>query len=470
MHRATAPPAGRLRPAEVVLAIASAALVGGAAAWIRPSELAAGLVLVAAVAAGAAPFVLFTFAGHPHRPEPATLGSRAGDPAPVAADASFTTVVRVGGEPLELVRACVILAARAGPTVVVASTRTDDLRELLDLGVAVYRAGTHEEALNAAVADIATGALLVIGPGAVPIGAACHEAAAGLRGSIGWAIGTVRPLAVDSYVPECREELGAWLRASARASGLVLWERDATIVRTDMLRRHPLEPDQPLGIWLRAQNSGGIEAGVVAMRFAPAGAAAFWPDTVGRQGALAADLGGVVRRGTARTRILALALLVREVYAYPLGIWLLAPLLVAATGTFPFRCTPGLFLVSVGGLAAARWLVIRRVLDLGLHPLNELVAAAFSARVTAGAARRGHQAGDAECGAAIAAVARMERARVRARVLLPIVVRDGVASPPKSRRPSPSWSSCSSGCSCSGWSRSGTGCAVSAGRHSRFPS
>jgi signal peptidase len=381
VDRAAARPALRLRVVEVLLAGASVGLVGAVAACVRPTAVLPGLLLVAALTAGVAPFVLLTLCGSGRAPDaaapPAPLEGSGEGPA-----RTVTTVVRVGGEPIELVRACVIVAARAGPTVVVTGTRTDLPGELEPLDVPVYRAATAEQAVNAAAREISTDTVLVIDPGAVPIGPACEAAAADLHASAGWAIGTVRAFAGESYAPDCREALGSRLRASARTRGLVLWERDATLVRTELLRRHPLEPARPLGAWLRAlgeRGVGGRDAGVLALRFAPAGAAVFWPATVGRQRELAADLGDAVGRGAARVRILALALLVRELYAYPLGIWLLAPLIVAATGELPFRGAAGPLLGAILGLALARWLVVRRALGVPLRPLDELVAAAFDA-------------------------------------------------------------------------------------------
>ena len=364
------------RAAELTVAVASVGVVLATVWVLRPSEVVAGMVLVAAIAAGAAPFVIVAFAagGAPARPEPL---------ARVDDGARVTTVVRVGGEPLEMVLACVALTSRAGPTFVVTAARPDLDAALAALGVPLVRDESIEVALRCAARSIATDAVLVIQPGAVPVMPACTRAAGRLTDRTGWVVGAVRSFDDDSYAPETREVLGARLRARAWTAGLHLWERDATIVRTQLLRDHPIPPRRPWGAWLRSLRAHGAvgarDDAVLALRTVPAGASVFWPATVSRQRAAAADLSDAMRSGSARSRVLAAGLLLRELYAYPLTVWLLAPLIASASGMFPFRWSPLPFLALVLGAAVARWLVLRVEHGIALHPLRDLLAAAYDA-------------------------------------------------------------------------------------------
>jgi signal peptidase len=380
------------RALDALVAGASVAAVVAAIGAIRPGHAAAASVLVAAMALGAAPFVLlFAAGGGPGAPRGGTEGAAG----PGAARRTVTTVVRVGGEPAELIQACLILATRQGRTVVVTATRADLPELLAPLAVPVFAGPTVEEALRDAVATIESPAILVVQPSALPDLTACEAAAARLRGQTGWAVGSVRSFGGDDYAPDLRDVLGARLRATTRRRGLTLWEPDATLVRTDLLRAHPMEPGRPWGAWLRALRAHGYEgadAEALALRVAPSGAQVFWPATISRQRALGADLGDAAGRGSVRSRVLALALLLRELYAYPFGVWLLAPLLVAVDPAFPFRIPAPVFLAVVAALAAARGALLRAHSGVGFHPLLELVAAAFDApgslRALAGALRR----------------------------------------------------------------------------------
>ncbi|MFA5884434.1 MAG: signal peptidase I [Acidimicrobiia bacterium] len=364
------------RPAELAVAVASVGVALTAAWLVRPSDVAAGIILVAAIAAGAAPFVIVAFAagGEPAAPEPidgVDDGTR------------VTTVVRVGGEPLELVLACVALTSRAGPTFVVTAARPDLDAALAALGVPLVRDETIEAALRRAAGSVATDAVLVIQPGAVPVMPACARAASRLTDRTGWVVGAVRSFDDDSYAPETREVLGARLRARAWTGGLDLWERDATIVRTQLLRDHAIPPRRPWGAWLRSLRahgtSGARDDAVLALRTVPAGAPVFWPATVSRQRATAADLSDAMTSGSARSRVLGAGLLLRELYAYPLMVWLLAPLIVSASGAFPFRWPPIPILALVLGAAVARWLVLRLEHGIALQPLRDLLAVAYDA-------------------------------------------------------------------------------------------
>jgi signal peptidase len=315
------------------------------------------------------------------------LGTRAAPPLPqgpaVNADhdrvGSVTTVVRLGDEPPETARSTVALARRDGPTVVIAAGRPvpDDVAAEAD---AVHVADTIGEALVAAATAATTDALLVVSARAVPRMDACRRAAALLDDRVGWVCGASRPFNRDRYASDRREVLGAALRRRS-PSTLALWETDATLVRRDLLVDHPLAAGRPWGAWLRsraAEGTTGLRTDeTLSWRAAPVAAGSYWPDAVARQRASAADLSMAASTGPVRARLSAGLLLARELYAYPLIVWLATPLLLTDTGTL--GVDPWLGVAALGATCIARWWSLRVALGIDLVPRADLTAAIYHA-------------------------------------------------------------------------------------------
>ena len=303
----------------------------------------------------------------------------------VTHDATVTTLIRLGGEPLEVARTTILLAAEAGATAVLAVDADIDADvdpDLVALGVPIHTGATFADALASALDGIDTHAVLIVSARSVPRLDECRAAASRMTGSIAWAVGETDPFHRGGFVPASREIVDARLRASARARGLVLWEPDATLVRTDALRNHPIAPGRPWGSWLRslvAEEWMGIEVDdALALRAVPVDAEAYWPDTVSRQWGRAADLAGAATSGPARNRFMALGLLARELFAYPLLVWAAAPLLVGGSGAFPFGWPSAVCVALAFAAATARWASLRIALGVGLHPIRDASATAHA--------------------------------------------------------------------------------------------
>ena len=350
---------------------ATLTLAVAALAWlsVRPDRAVGGALVGVALAWSAVPLLVEM-----------TAGRNRGDGGRSAHGSigTVTTVIRLGDEPLEVARTSISLAVQAGPVALV-STAQDIPEPLRDLGVPIHVDPTIEGAVAAAAAEARTWAVLVISARAMPCADECRAAAGRLGGRVGWAVGSVRVFNDDGYAPDGREVIGARLRSRARARGLDLWETDATIVRTDVLRDHPIRPGRPWGRWLRDLRAAGLEGvehrGALALRAAPADAAAYWPDTTARQRGSAADLADAIGSGRPAARLLAAALLSRELFALPMLIWLLTPAMIGSNGEFPFAIGALPSLAILTGLAVARWMSLRFALGVELHPVADATSA-----------------------------------------------------------------------------------------------
>ncbi len=356
-------------------ALASGGLVVALACLLRGPDL-AGVTVLLAVAWGAAPHVLEVAAGLGGRRRPAGADE---DRPP----GTVTIVVRLGTEPPDVALSSILMALAAGPTVVLATERRPLLDEIHAAGAAVVVGPTLEVALHAAAHHVQTDGILVTSASAFPVGDAARLAAGHLTGSVGWVVGEAPSCNPDRHTPPWLDVLGVRRRARAAERGLVAWEPDATVVRTALLRGTPIEPGRPWGAWLRALAARGWQGatfdGTVAWRTMPSDAGPASSVDAMRQRAAAADLAEAAVALRGRARLLAAAALLREVYAYPALLWLVGPLLIARSGTFPFRCSPLVFLALQLGAATARWASGRRVHGVPLHPLQELEAAATRA-------------------------------------------------------------------------------------------
>ncbi|MEO8695381.1 MAG: signal peptidase I [Acidimicrobiales bacterium] len=342
-----------------------------AAVLVRPSQTLTATILVVAMAWGALPVAIDAIVTRRDTVAP-----------PKQEHGTYTVIICIGDEPVEETRASVIAAASTGPTAVAAIDRSA-VDALGPLPVPVFVESTFEAALRRAAHGIDTDAVLIVSPSSFPVADACEAAAGSIRGGAGWVIGSSPVFNNDGYAVETRDVLGRQQRRSARACGLDLWERDATVVKTQLLRDIPIEPMTPWGGWLRALRKSG-EVGVeqrmaVAVSAYPVNARRYWIDAVAERRRQVADLADAVRTGRGSPRWVALGLLLRNLHAYPLTIWLMAPLLIAQAAAFPFRCSPVALLCVVGMSSAFRWLVDRRVTHMELRPLHDALAAAYDA-------------------------------------------------------------------------------------------
>ncbi len=292
-----------------------------------------------------------------------------------------TFVMSLGEERPDIARTSIVLAAQAGPVHVVATRHHDLIDDLADTDVTEHVAATIQEAILDAAAAVTTDAVLLLSASAFPVAEQSERGAAKLVEGVGWVTGTAPTFNQDRYAPKERELLGSRVRSAARQLGLHTWEPDATIVRTSLLREHPLDPTRPYGRWLRARAAEGWEGRAypapVAVQAAPADAPVFWPARTSRQRGVVADLADAAATGRLRQRALAAALLVRELLAVPMLCWLLAIVLIGRSGNFPLRVAPPAFFAIVALLSGGRWVSSRMAYGIGLHPVDEARAAAY---------------------------------------------------------------------------------------------
>ncbi len=362
-----------VRSLAVLSAVASALGVLATASWAQQRDGLTATILIAMTWAAAVAAVDAVIVW---RDSPATrlwAASRG--------RASVTFVVRLGEERVDIARASIALAARAGSVIVVATRHHAMLDDLGDVDVHEHIAPTIAEALRDAVLTITTDAVLVLSASAFPLGDACETAAALLSGRVGWVIGTAPAFNNDRFAPGERELISARTRTAAREFGLVTWEPDATIVRTSLLRSFPLEPGRPDGRWLRSRAAddwyGVTFAEPLAVRAAPADAPVFWATETRRQRGVAADLADATLHGAFGARLIAGGILLRELYAYPMAMWLFAFVLIGRNATLPLSVSPVTFFAIVGALAVVRWTSSRLAFGVGVHPIDEARGAAY---------------------------------------------------------------------------------------------
>jgi signal peptidase I len=147
------------------------------------------------------------------------------------------------------------------------------------------------------------------------------------------------------------------------------------------LVEHPVDPNRTWGTWLRERQADGqcganVE-GSLSLRAAPVAAGAFWPDSLARQRAAAIDVAGATTTGPGRARFVSALLLARELYVYPLLVWLLAPVLMG--NGFSFRLDPWLCSAAVGVAALARWWSLRSALGVEPMPRADILGAVYHA-------------------------------------------------------------------------------------------
>jgi len=264
---------------------------------------------------------------------------------------------------------------------VVATSHHELLDDLAPLGIREFVAPSIADAVRDAARAVTTDAVHLISASAFPLGDASARAAARLGDDVGWVIGSAPAFNNDRYAPGEREALGADARRDARALGLITWEPDATIVRTSLLREHPLLVARPDGAWLRDRAAegwrGAVQPEPVAVRAAPADAPVFWPTQTARRRGAVADLADAITSGPLSARGAAFGALLRELFALPIVLWLLAIVAIARSNSFPLTISATAFFAGMAGLTVVRWVASRLAYGVGLHPVDEARAAAY---------------------------------------------------------------------------------------------
>lgn len=368
----------RLGPMAGALAVA--ATLGAAvvmAATIEPGRTWAAVPMIVATLWGTAPLVALL----------ATEGSSDrwvwGGLEPVDADqspgeATVTTVIRVGDEPDEIAAAATEMACQLGPVALVGRRPAISL----PAGVIDVCDTPVGEALATVARGASTPAVLIISGRAAVSPHGVHRAVAHLRWGCDWVWGRTRSFNDDRFVPGQRDRVGDRLRRRALEAGLTLWEPDATLVRTSLLLQGAPRHGRPIGRWLRGGAHEGA-TGVVTdeqltVRAAPVSAEHHWPDALARQRAAAADLADALfstgpGAGGWRGRLVAAALLLRELYAVPLVVWMAAPVVLASGPVFGVDLAVGVGVLFT--LGVARWAALRVAVGVPLTPRGDLLAA-----------------------------------------------------------------------------------------------
>ncbi|MBS1837735.1 MAG: signal peptidase I [Actinobacteria bacterium] len=289
-------------------------------------------------------------------------------------DGSVTTIVVIGDEPGDLQRHCVSLAHQTGPCIVLTTTGRGTAVE--DLDVPIVGGATVADALTAALDDIHTDAVLLLSARAVPAVEGCRAAARHLDRNHPWVVGRTRPFNRDNFAADTGGRVSAGLRARASASGLALWEPNATLVRTEALRDNGFPSRRPRGTWLRARLADGaapvVVDDVVALVAVPASARTFWPDSFAQQRGAAADAAAAARTEHGIARLLAALVVARESFAWVLPIWLAVLLIGTVSGELPFRMAHGVAPAWLAGVLTLRWFGLRRSLGMRLRPSSDL--------------------------------------------------------------------------------------------------
>ena len=192
-----------VRPLAVLTAIASALAIGATAYWSRQWNFVTVTMLVALVWSATVAAV------------DATTGWRWWVPEtdPSGRSTPITCVMRLGEERIDIARTSLVLAAQAGPVVVVATRHHAFLDDLCDGDIIEYVAPTITEALEQALAVVSTEAVLVLSASAFPVSDTCAQASGRLTDDVGWVIGRAPAFNNDRYAPGERPIRGTRGRA-----------------------------------------------------------------------------------------------------------------------------------------------------------------------------------------------------------------------------------------------------------------
>lgn len=371
-----APPRRGATTAEVLSVLCTAAALAWLPFLARPGRWPITVLVALAVLAGSAG-VIADLSTLPARRRSARVGDAPTTEEPTT-EGTFTTIVVLGDEPAELQRHSVVLARRAGPCIVVSPGGDHGLSDLDVEVVTPGPSGSWADALRDAVDRVDTDGVLLLSGRATPVADSCRRAAALLDDHHAAVVGSTRSFNDDGYGSDTRGRVSSRLRRRGALVGLALWEPNATLVRTEDLRRDPLPDRRPRGAWLRARRSegrGSIDvAEPLAMVASPAGAHTFWPQSMAHQRGAAADAADAVRSTRGVARLAALAFATRACFAWSMVAWLVVLFTGTISGELPFRTAHGSFAALVGVTLLLRWIGLYRSVGQSVHPLQDLRA------------------------------------------------------------------------------------------------
>ncbi len=311
-----------------------------------------------------------------------------------ADDTGFTTVMRMGDVPHNIARTTATVAAEAGPVVLVVCDAV--VPDGLPDSVTVVGDSDPARAMALAVEQVGTESTLLVSARALPDGDVCGDAAS-LLGcapvpdgvcsddsappALDWIVGASQPLNRDRFGPDRADLVDAPLRRRSVDLGLWLWEPNAVLVRTDLLRAHPLRTERPLGSWLRGRAQEGRQGDVVdrtlTLRGVPVSSHGYWPEAVARQRAQVADLSDAMRRrAPLRARVQAALLLCRALGGWSAVLWMLT--FVMWTDSSPIHVDAAARFGSVLGFTLLlRWLALRASVGVRVRPVVDVLSALY---------------------------------------------------------------------------------------------
>ena len=365
---------GRRRLAQVAVAAVSAATAPRLVLLAVEARLGAwpsAVELWLTVAFPALPFPVLAWA------------ARRPDPTHPPGEASVGVVVCLVDNSPDEARATLRGIAALGPTVALTTDPATAERAGAD-GVPAVVGATMIAGLATAAESISAAGVFVLTDSAYPDLHAARRAASLFDDPhVGWVTGRALPLNRDGYGPTGRQRLDSRLRVHCRAAGAALWEGDATIVRTRLVRELPPRPDEGWSAWLRRAGAAGWRGATTTEALAgqrlPVTADSYWRQAVIRQRLHAAGLADACRHGPRRARLRAAALLMRSLYGWWLVLVLAAPAALALQGEFPFSVRKLHFVVGMSALGTMRWAVLRWVHGLPLRPARDVLAMAYDA-------------------------------------------------------------------------------------------
>lgn len=343
--------------------------------WIpfltRPGAWPAAVLVMVALLAGCSGVALDLLA---------RLGRSQSDPAsggtPADAAVGSTTLIVLGDEPVELQHNTAVLAMAAGPCVVIEPRGRAVPEQIVDLGSPIVVAQGLSAGVAAALDHVTTGACLLVSGRAVPV--IGPDEVAAMLDSRRWVTGSTEPIGVERGAPDVGYEVGAALRGRAASAGLVLWEPNATAVRTDALRGDPLPDRAPRGSWLRATPSAGDvgrhSSRVISAVAVPTSTSSFWAESVAQQSGFVADAAAAVRSERGRPRLAALLVLLRLLPVWAIPAWLAVLLTGALTESVPFDTAWGLFPLALIGVVTVRHVSLHRALGVAMQPRAQALA------------------------------------------------------------------------------------------------
>lgn len=381
--RSTAASAG-----ELLGLAGTAALVVWIPFLTRPGATVAAVLVSVALLAGAAGTALDLLA----RAQRRGVCTEPVEEAPWQAAGGATTLIVLGDEPVELQHNTVVLAMAAGPCIVVEPRGRDIPDQVAALGVPSVCGESLTEAVDVALGHVGTDACLLVSGRAVPVLGSTDTGA--MLGNMSWITALSEPIGVEHGAEDVGYEISSRLRGRAAAMGLALWEPNATVLRTELLRSTPLPAAGPRGSWLRSVSAGRDGPGderpgrprsglgrsgdhldrVVSAVAVPTSTSSFWAESVAQQSGFVADAASAVRTERGRARLAALLVLGRQLPIWALPAWMSVLLTGALSESVPFDLAGGLFPLGLLAVMVLRHVALHRSLGVPMRPRSQALA------------------------------------------------------------------------------------------------